>query len=1265
MFSLFVLLTQGVCAGLPADYTRLEYVESTGAQYIDTGVQAKSGISAEGDFAWLASSNDTALLGAIGNSTQYLLFHVYGWNWCACYKSWTNLKIASSNGLRYCAKADFAAGAQRLTVNGKQLYSGTNGETIDAGVNLFVFAYNNGGTATGKSKVRLWGMKIYDGVQLVRHYVPVKNGEGVAGLYDLVNDEFKPPVGNAFTAGAAVSEYWPADKVLDADLDLRGQGTIAVDGTVNLNGYKLFVDGLTGMGEITDAADYVRLEYVQSNGSQWVDTGVVGKSGVSCEADLIVYDTAAKSGDRHLLASQGNGQQYDLIGAYNNNWYLGYPAINGSSGYKKGGLISNATRYTVSSKLYSGEQWYKVNDTVDMSGTSSTACNTARNIYVFAFNWDGTAKYGGSARLFALSLAVNGTPTRDFVPAKRCSDGAIGLYDLIGQSFHPNGSSTPLVAGVELGAIVPEGETVGELHVDVAAGSVASLGQALKLSGKLAVIKDGAGRVTASGREQSYSGGTVVSNGVFVCAAEGNTLGTFSSSVTVADGAVFDFDGNCGYSAYEFVLDGGTISNTTYRSNWTGSYFSKVTVRADSFLAGSLYGLQNGIANDSPACEVEMNGHTLTIDSVIGNDYFYFSKTVFTGGGKLVARSGRVYFGVGGAARECDFGTTRLEVQNAAVCLGSAHTIIEYATSYSGNESFSATLPLKVTGRFVPRGKFHLTELQDGAVLDLSALEGPWSNTCVLGANTMSVTFVNGAKVDVDIGMRTFVVGDTVVAWPSKPDASVIFTAPASIVAAEQQFSPMNDGLRVTSTAVPDYATYDLEDERLRFFKNDGTELTELWEGGVTANMQARFGSLAELNALKALGVTPYGYLMTAFDIPVGTGTVDLGNGVNGVAVDVLSGIILDVQGNVLVLPNANLAGNTSFNVTDSVGGGELRVTVPAGEVLTNSHVVLSGQLKLVKLGAGEYVANLGGQTYDGGTEVVAGTLRAMGMGTSGYYGAKGSTLTVRATATFDFNGYALGGSVFPIILDGGTLMSTVDRNQYARGWLQAVTLTKNSFVRGCYFGFRREPSAVSEQTSLETNGHTLTIDVTAGNFYFAACTATGGGNIVGRTGGCFILGAGDTAQCDFGTTGLVMQGASLQVAAVVPVGDYLSSYVGEEGSWGEEQCLKVSGRFLPEGKWTNCELQNGSTLDLSGFGATWTNSCYFTKNKIYGNCSFAKGAQITVQVGDRTLRNAEQLVAWDQKPDAVFKFPSGRRGELVARSDGLYHYLGLVVIIR
>jgi hypothetical protein len=57
-------------------------------------------------------------------------------------------------------------------------------------------------------------------------------------------------------------------------------------------------------------------------------------------------------------------------------------------------------------------------------------------------------------RLYSLKVyddTSTRTLTHEFVPAKRQSDNAIGVYDVVAHAWRPNGSATPFLAGPKVG----------------------------------------------------------------------------------------------------------------------------------------------------------------------------------------------------------------------------------------------------------------------------------------------------------------------------------------------------------------------------------------------------------------------------------------------------------------------------------------------------------------------------------------------------------------------------------------------------------------------------------------------------------------------------------------------------------------------------------------------------------------------------------------------------------------------------------------------
>ena len=175
---------------LPSEYQRLEYIESTGTQYINTGripsnnedVKIKCFINPLGSHP---------VYGAYNKTTQSRR-HIWsdsskmdlGWGVTAL----CSLDVNYSNILNI--SAHFQAGNQKLTVNGSSNSSNSNANT-NPNLTAYLFArHNSNGTERG-ILMRLYSCKIYDNGVLVRNFIPcMRKSDNEVGLYDTVGEQF-------------------------------------------------------------------------------------------------------------------------------------------------------------------------------------------------------------------------------------------------------------------------------------------------------------------------------------------------------------------------------------------------------------------------------------------------------------------------------------------------------------------------------------------------------------------------------------------------------------------------------------------------------------------------------------------------------------------------------------------------------------------------------------------------------------------------------------------------------------------------------------------------------------------------------------------------------------------------------------------------------------------------------------------------------------------------------------------------------------------
>ena len=195
---------------LPEGYTELEYIESSGTQYIDTGFKPNQDSRVIMDFQLVtAYSSIRALFGVRDAASGTAALQFVFWN-----------NGATTFRTDYYGTQQTIDGfsvTQRYTVDKNKNITYIGGESVSNNpatgqdqYNLVLFAINNLNDVSYGSAFRLYSSKIYDNGTLIRDFVPCQNPTGDVGLYDLVGAQFYGNAGTgSFTAGPEVPQKEP------------------------------------------------------------------------------------------------------------------------------------------------------------------------------------------------------------------------------------------------------------------------------------------------------------------------------------------------------------------------------------------------------------------------------------------------------------------------------------------------------------------------------------------------------------------------------------------------------------------------------------------------------------------------------------------------------------------------------------------------------------------------------------------------------------------------------------------------------------------------------------------------------------------------------------------------------------------------------------------------------------------------------------------------------------------------------------------------
>ena len=188
-------------ASLPSGYTKLEYIESSGTQYIDTGfipnqdsaVHIVCQPTVASDWQGIFGARSATNVGEFGVDIPAgtTLRSVYGTN------------SVTTTVSTVATKLDIYKNKNVCTINGAVLTNST--QTFSSGYPIWIFDKNTAGAKWNPCSMKLYSCKVYDNGTLVRDFIPCKNASGTLGLWDNVNSVFYANAGTGvFIAGPEV-----------------------------------------------------------------------------------------------------------------------------------------------------------------------------------------------------------------------------------------------------------------------------------------------------------------------------------------------------------------------------------------------------------------------------------------------------------------------------------------------------------------------------------------------------------------------------------------------------------------------------------------------------------------------------------------------------------------------------------------------------------------------------------------------------------------------------------------------------------------------------------------------------------------------------------------------------------------------------------------------------------------------------------------------------------------------------------------------------
>lgn len=383
---------------LPKGFKKIEYLQANDSQWIDTGyvpsnntgmyvraqqnVHSNSHVMGSGIDTNSPADGFTAprLLKSTGNTCGF------GWGG---WTSWGNFGTGDVFDSQLNYLNDRKA-ILRIDKNGGNTYSSDLGELPFTPVKtIYMFTTNKGNTPNLIWNGKIFEAKITEGIEVVKHFIPCLNDDNVPCMYDLISQE------TFYNQGDGQFNY-PRD--------------------YPSSNYNL-------------PAGFKKCVYLQSDGTQWIDTGVVpdNETGLYFKGIQLTYGNFVPFG-----VGEGSNAIYPPRFSDKDLYYRwGGTGVKMMTWDKAGDLIFHSSLNFYDSKIAK----FDSEDTdVESFITSQTGTYTL-SIRLFSYNLNGSysATYGKwTGRVYRAQITQGTNLIHDYVPCLD-TDNRPCMYDLIDQ----------------------------------------------------------------------------------------------------------------------------------------------------------------------------------------------------------------------------------------------------------------------------------------------------------------------------------------------------------------------------------------------------------------------------------------------------------------------------------------------------------------------------------------------------------------------------------------------------------------------------------------------------------------------------------------------------------------------------------------------------------------------------------------------------------------------------------------------------------------
>lgn len=381
---------------IPDEYQPVEYIESSGTQWINTGVTATQNTKSQikvrplwvtwATIYWYCANNDNADYRLFNYSSQiYWDLSSYRAIW-STFSSWTDYEFEIWNN--YVKNV----GASSNLVTWTTVSSYTSAWTIKLN-------YHDDSWAVSSN--RRYYVKIWDWATQVRDLVPCyRKSDSVIWMYDLVWQQFYT---NQWT--------WTFTKGSD---------------TSGLIQKQIYPGRLP--------SDYQEVEYIENTWTSYINTGYIPTVDTEIETDISWWSQTETRWVFRWVTGNDRSSDWILWRIY--NWYADRYNPRFCNTTYDATIITWMTLNTFR-KIILKKNWWSVDWVAYTIDTNSTPYQSAMDIFAWN-NWWSHWRRGWQCKIKTFKISEWWVLIRNFIPCYRKSDNVIWMYDSVWQQFYTN-----------------------------------------------------------------------------------------------------------------------------------------------------------------------------------------------------------------------------------------------------------------------------------------------------------------------------------------------------------------------------------------------------------------------------------------------------------------------------------------------------------------------------------------------------------------------------------------------------------------------------------------------------------------------------------------------------------------------------------------------------------------------------------------------------------------------------------------------------------